>query len=557
MIVTWDAVAGAAYYRIGYLSDTEIQEARKAGRSVLEAYFYVNVKNTGQTEYTIKRLEPGILHYFIVTGMAGQYDELDLADSGYDTFTPQSTAPGDYDVDNDGLIEISSLAQLDAVRYDTNGNGNVADQHYVAYTQAFTDPRFDMGCPSDGCHGYELAADLDFDTNGNGEDDAGDAYWNDGKGWEPVGGPTRDYFTATFDGNSHTISNLYINRPEADRVGLFGAVGFRSVIRGISLVSVNVTGKGTVGGLIGYNSGGKVANASVSGSVSGTGRFIGGLVGDYRYGGFVADSRSDAAVSGEWGVGGLVGYFFGSSIARSHATGSVTSIGNYAGGLVGRSNRGLIVASYANGKVTGSGNDIGGLLGINNRGAVIGGHAAGDVSGGGDNVGGLTGNNYRGSLMGAYATGDVSGSGSGSDEIGGLVGENRQGSIFHSYATGSVSGTGGGADQIGGLVGDNQSGSRIERSYSIGSVTETTGSADAKVGGLVGENSEDLTDSYWDTQTSGLSTSAGGEGKTTAELQAPTDDTGIYAEWGSGWDYGTSGQYPVLRYYGQRVSAQR
>ena len=96
---------------------------------------------------------------------------------------------------------------MDAVRYDTDGDGNVADQHYVLYTQAFTDPRFDMGCPSDGCHGYELAADLDFDTNGNGRADAGDDYWNDGKGWEPVG-DVEHPFTATFDGNSHVISNL-------------------------------------------------------------------------------------------------------------------------------------------------------------------------------------------------------------------------------------------------------------------------------------------------------------------------------------------------------------
>ena len=517
----------------------------------------MNVKNRGQTEYTIKRLEPGAAYYFTVSGMASEYDEDYVKNLGFDEFTPQSTAPGDYDADNDGLIEIASLAQLDAMRYDTDGDGNVADQHYVLYTQAFTDPRFDMGCPSDGCHGYELAADLDFDTNGNGRADAGDAYWNDGKGWEPVGGPTRNYFTATFDGNSHTISNLYINRPEADRVGLFGAAGGRSVINRIRLASVNVTGERAVGGLIGYNSGGKVTNASVSGSVSGTGRFIGGLVGDYRYGGFVADSRSDAAVSGERGVGGLVGYFFGSSIARSHATGSVTSIGNDAGGLVGRSYRGLIVASYANGKVTGGGNDIGGLLGINNRGAVIGGHAAGDVSGGGDNVGGLTGNNYRGSLMGAYATGDVSGSGSGDDDIGGLVGDNELGDLAYGYATGNVSGTGGGADQIGGLVGNNQDGSSIGYSYSIGSVTETTASADAEAGGLVGESSGDVTDSYWDTETSGLSTSDGGEGKTTAELQSPTDATEIYAEWGSAWDYGTSSQYPVLRFWGQRTAAQR
>ena len=489
--------------------------------------------------------------------MASEYDEDYVKNLGFQKFTPQSTAPGDYDTDNDGLIEISSLAQLDAVRYDTDGDGNVADQHYVLYTQAFTDPRFDMGCPSDGCHGYELAADLDFDTNGNGRADAGDDYWNDGEGWEPIGGPTSDYFTATFDGNSRTISNLYINRPEADRVGLFGAASGRSVISQTRLASVDVTGKKQVGSLVGYNSGGRIGDSSAYGFVSGTAGLIGGLVGDIRSGGFITDSHSDASVSGERTVGGLIGYASGTSIVRSRATGSVTSVEYEAGGLVGDNYYGLIVSSHANGNVSGGGNDVGGLLGINSRGVVMGSYAAGRVSGGGDNVGGLAGQNRWGNILGAYATGDVSGSGSGGDEIGGLVGDNRQGSIYHSYATGSVSGTGGGADNIGGLVGDSQGGSLIERSYSIGSVTETTGSADAKVGGLVGENSGDVTDSYWDTQTSGLSTSDGGEGKTTAELQTPTDDTGIYAEWRTAWDYGTSSQYPVLRHYGQRASAQR
>ena len=47
-------------------------------------------------------------------------------------------------------------------------------------------------------------------------------------------------------------------------------------------------------------------------------------------------------------------------------------------------------------------------------------------------------------------------------------------------------------------------------------------------------------------------------GKTTAELQAPTDATGIYASWNaSWWDFGTSEQYPVLKVEGLDVAAQR
>ncbi len=62
----------------------------------------------------------------------------------------------------------------------------------------------------------------------------------------------------------------------------------------------------------------------------------------------------------------------------------------------------------------------------------------------------------------------------------------------------------------------------------------------------------------WDTETSGQSTSAGGVGKTTSELQSPTGYSGIYANWnvdldgdGTGddpWDFGTSSEYPVIDY---------
>ena len=94
------------------------------------------------------------------------------------------------------------------------------------------------------------------------------------------------------------------------------------------------------------------------------------------------------------------------------------------------------------------------------------------------------------------------------------------------------------------------------RSSAPGSVSNDFGD----VGGLVGSNFADRgtgADSYWDTQTSGQSESAGGEGKTTSELQSPTGYTGIYENWnvdldedGVGddlWDFGNASQYPTLR----------
>ena len=163
---------------------------------------------------------------------------------------------------------------------------------------------------------------------------------------------------------------------------------------------------------------------------------------------------------------------------------------------------------------------------------------------------------YTGGLVGSnglvIAACSVTGVVSGGLDVGGLVGNNFSGTIMASYSAASVAGGPG----TGGLVGDNFVG-RIIASYSIGSVTSDSGD----VGGLVGSNFRNrgtARDSYWNTQTSGQSASAGGEGKTTSELQSPTGYTGIYENWNMDldedgvdddlWDFGTPNQYPTLRH---------
>ena len=79
------------------------------------------------------------------------------------------------DTDDDGLIEITTLAQLNAVRHDLNGDGIPVDDGMAMYATAFPDQ---VACGGFGCTGYELMADLDFDTNESGDADAGDTYWN-------------------------------------------------------------------------------------------------------------------------------------------------------------------------------------------------------------------------------------------------------------------------------------------------------------------------------------------------------------------------------------------
>ena len=472
------------------------------------------------------------------------------------------------DRDGDGLIEVDNLTQLDAMRWDTDGDGISDNPDYAA---AFSDDDTGTMCSVASCSGYELTANLDFDTNGNGEADEGDVYWNSGSGWIPIGESSA--FDTTFDGGGHTISNLYIRR--TPDVGLFGVLGSGSTVSDIGLVaaSVGASGYGSAGALAGIGHG-VIEDSFADGLVAGCVDNIGGLVGVND--GSIANSHSAADVINAGksheaafvvitdlindlidiplfissrlacygSVGGLVGDNEG-TIASSHSTGVVSGLTDNFGGLAGE-NSGTITDSYATGNVSGKGSaDLGGLVGQNEmEGKIISSYATGAVSGQGDNFGGLAGVN-SGVITGTYATGSVSGNGFA--DVGGLVGDNRYtGVVTAAYAEGSVSGR---ADNFGGLLGSNQG--VVTFCFSTGAVPESGG-------GLIERNGDNgaVDNCYWDTETSDQANSNGGIGKTAQELQSPTGYTGIYAAWnvdldGDGtmddpWEFGSATEYPVL-----------
>ena len=471
----------------------------------------------------------------------------------------QSASPGDYDTDDDGLIEISTLEQLDAVRYDLDGDGvpDLSDNQ-ADYSRAFPSPVSGLGCPAGGCEGYELTRDLDFDNPSSYASGSVDRGWSRGEadeGWLPIG-IHFDRFRSTLDGNGHTIANLFIDR-DADYVGLFGGISAAGAVHQLGLVEADVDGRASVGPLAGGNDG-TIIGCHAVGHVSGTSA-VGGLVGhngDQHHGGIIG-SYAKVDVSGGTFIGGLAGSNHG-TIIGSHATGNVSGTSTV-GGLAGSSS-GPIGTSYATGNVSGE-ITVGGLVGNSNLGGVIiSSYATGNVSGASDGyrAGGLVGVSYD-AIRGSYATGSVSAS----SAVGGLVGLNGHGTIISSYAIGAVSGTG----DIGGLVGHNYGNSVVIGSYAIGTV-----SGNSNVGGLVGsnDNRNGISASYWDFQASGEALGVGGgfttgaAGKTTAALQTPTSYIGIYRDWNTDiddadgdsfvttgtddpWDFGMVDQYPALR----------
>jgi hypothetical protein len=135
-------------------------------------------------------------------------------------------------------------------------------------------------------------------------------------------------------------------------------------------------------------------------------------------------------------------------------------------------------------------------------------------------VGGLAGQN-SGEISLCYSTGVVHGGRC----VGGLVGcNNGSGDITNCSSNCMVSGF----ENIGGLLGHNghDYSGRVARCFSTGLVSGTE-----DVGGLVGDNDANVTDSFWDMETSARAHSDGGAGKTTAEMQ--TADTFLEA----GWDF--------------------
>jgi len=321
------------------------------------------------------------------------------------------------------------------------------------------------------------------------------AGWNGGTGFVPLGDASTP-FTGVFDGLGHSINGLVIHRPDTPDVGLFGySVG---AVRNVGLPGCAVTGNQYVGGLVGHTSfnpasgsSGSIESCSITGQVTGN-TYAGGLVGrsdDCS----ISNSRSWAAVTGSEQLGGLAG-----------CLGQFSSITNCAS-----------AGAVAGGE---SGSALGGLVGFN-----------------------------LGSITSSCSAGAVSGF----EYLGGLAGMNG-GSILNCYSTGAVAGGGQYGVSIGGLVGGNGSStSSITNSYSTGAVTgDVTGT---NIGGLVGSNAGTIVSSYWDTQTSGRATSAGGTGLTTDDMTNSSSFIGwdFYGA-GSDYDHGIwymvqSGTRPFLR----------
>lgn len=197
---------------------------------------------------------------------------------------------------------------------------------------------------------YSLMADIDMSAVG------GDEY-------NVIGLYVAHPFTGTFEGNGHTVSNLTCQRDLAQSVGAFGYLSAGGRISGLRLADVNATGFACVGGLVGTDTRGVIADCHVTGVVKGDYE-VGGLVGAHASGS-VTGCSSDCTVSGNYGIGSLVGGIGYGTVSGCMSRGDVSGEGEV-GGLAGY-NYGTVENCYSSASVTASIERCGGLLGSNSN----------------------------------------------------------------------------------------------------------------------------------------------------------------------------------------------
>lgn len=293
-------------------------------------------------------------------------------------------------------------------------------------------------------------------------------------------------------------------------------------------------------------------NAALAGIATGD------LAGNYVLGTNVSATTNPWVPIGVDG-GAFTGIFDGlghtvDGVTRANTDNATTGIG-----LFGRSDGEIRNLGVTSVNVAGSIN-VGGLAGING-GVIKNSYSTGTVTGSDKDagaqqvgsIGGLVGRN-DGNISGSYSsatvtatTGDQGAGGAMNftqGGIGGLAGSS-QSPITDSYATGAVTGT----SDVGGLVGYTMG--AISTSYSTGAVTGTN-----NAGGLVGFLFEPavplLTDTFWDTTTSGLATSAAGANASTGLATAAMKQKASFTNFrfdndpGAAWTIRENNSYPLL-----------
>jgi len=349
---------------------------------------------------------------------------------------------------------------------------------------------------------FKMIADIEFTDADFAE---GGNFYNNGKGWEPIGNNINAsyWFVGSFDGNGHTIKNLYVNNFLL--AGLFGCV-VDGMIKNLGLVDSKIIGE-TVGGIAATISNSTIMNCYNTGDVSCSGDFsyanAGGIAGTafrstitdsfnkgnvsalhlfhetnaggivallidnsiitncYNEGDVFATSSDDSSILNNAQTGGIASYVENSTVINCYNTGTISSSsvdGAYTGGITGKlSGNSTISTCYNIGAVSASASsyyaEAGGIVGCAYEGAVTNCYNNGDVFAMSDSdnaeAGGVVGYMSLGVMVltNCYNTGNVSAVSNDVAVSGGIVGYMYSGTITDCYYLDNIStGVGKGTD---------------------------------------------------------------------------------------------------------------
>lgn len=510
--------------------------------------------------------EPTILDDFTNDGSTDTYISFSSRISGLEngkTYYVRSYAENSAGISYGRELDFTTLAIMPV---EPAGSGTEIDPYQIANLENL------FWITSDPAHfGYDYIQIADIDAS------AAQNWYPDStktmKGWLPIGNIYQS-FTGVYNGQNYAISNLYINRPEEDFVGLFARLS-NADVKFMNIIDAEVTGNEYTGCIVGDATGSDFNYNTVSGTISG-GDMTGGIAGGFfEYSGLY-NSNFTGSVNGVYKCGGLIGYSAKAAVVFSSSDANVTGKYSYVGGLIGHNDFSDVLSSNASGTVSGY-SYVGGLCGYSNNHPIY--SYNGEINDcfsrvnvtGTQYVGGILGNdsytkitdtNCEGSITASAYAGGLIGFADSSELLytyfegyvesktytGGLTGYSGYASITESYNAGTVKGY----DYAGGLTGVSEY-SEFSDCYNIGYASGesyiggmagtfyyststncySSGEIEGKdhTGGLIGyDNSSTYLSSFWNSETSDQTVSGGGTGITTSEMR--TSDTFT----GAGWD---------------------
>ena len=299
------------------------------------------------------------------------------------------------------ICTILSLLPAQAIAVDTQSTATSNTQDWTGYTPISTKEELDA-VRNNLAGKYYLTNDIVFTAADFSE---GGAFYNNGKGWAPIGSGKWTAFNGIFDGNGYAVVGLSVLSDEY--AGLFGTVS--GYVCNLTVKDGTIKSKEYAGGIAGYLVEGTIVNCYngcdiiASSTKANTFPQAGGIVGEIDFwGGTITSCGNMGTILGGYNAGGIVGDASKGEVSSCFNVGHVTAEDEYAyaGGIAGTVDT-AISDCYNTGSVTGY--TAGGIVGLLNYDATMGScYSIGAVVG--DNAGSLVGRaNSRSIIDNSYS----------------------------------------------------------------------------------------------------------------------------------------------------------